>query len=72
MSKKIDTAEAVNKTETAPKFSIEKLRSNCLKLFGVTSSTFDGATYGLDGEFTVEEMKNTIDKWKKSKIKEAN
>ena len=30
----------------ASKFTIEKLRENSLKLFGVTQSTFDGVTYG--------------------------
>ena len=52
-----------------PKFPIEKLRSNCVALFGVTSSTFDGATHGLNGEFTVDEMKNVINKWQKTAIK---
>ena len=32
-------------TSPAPKFTIEKLRENSLKLFGVTQSTFDGVTY---------------------------
>lgn len=31
-------------TSPAPKFTIEKLRENSLKLFGVTQSTFDGVT----------------------------
>ena len=26
------------------KYSIEKLRGNCLKLFGISQSTFDGAS----------------------------
>lgn len=59
----------------APKFGIEKLRENCVTLFGVTSSTFDGATHGLTGEFTVEAMKEHIERWKKKsteKKKEAN
>ena len=67
---KVETAEAV---QTAPKFSVEKLRENCMTLFGVTTSTFDGATHGVSGEFTVDEMKNTIEKWQNTKIKkEAN
>ncbi|MBQ8331138.1 MAG: hypothetical protein IJX94_01395 [Clostridia bacterium] len=59
----------------APVFGIEKLRANCVTLFGVTTSTFDGATHGLEGEFTVEAMKQTIEEWKNKKIsnkKEAN
>jgi len=46
-----------------PKFSIERLRQNCLELFGVTSSTYDGAVHKLEGEFTVEQMKSHIKKW---------
>lgn len=58
-------AEATEAATTpAPKFGIEKLRANCVTLFGVTSSTFDGATHGLEGEFTVEAMKQTIEEWK--------
>ena len=71
MAKKKSTVETNETVSTAPKFTIEKLRSNCLALFGVTSSTFDGATHGLDGEFTVEEIKNTIEKWKNTTLKEA-
>ena len=67
--KKKVAEESVNTEETAPKFSIGKLRSKCLELFGVTTSTFDGATHGLDGEYTVEEMKYTIAKWKNTNIK---
>ena len=52
-----------------PKFSLEKLRENSLKLFGVTQSTFDGATHGLNGEFTVSEMTNIITNWKKREAK---
>lgn len=58
---KVEAAEA--------KFSIEKLRENCLTLFGVTSSTFDGATYGLKGDFTVEEMKKIIAEWQNKEVK---
>ena len=64
-----EKSEAVEATATAPKFTIEKLRSNCVALFGVTSSTFDGATHGLNGEYTVDEMKNAIQKWQKTAIK---
>lgn len=58
---KVEAAEA--------KFSIEAHRKNCLALYGVTSCTFDGATYGLDGEYTVEEMKNIIAKWQSKEVK---
>lgn len=66
-------SEAVETVKSEPKFPIEKLRQNCLALFGVSSSTFDGATHGLNGEYTVDEMKKTIEKWQKTSIKkEAN
>lgn len=45
------------------KFPVAKLRANCRKLFGVSSSTFDGATYGMTGEYTVEEMRSHIKEW---------
>lgn len=51
------------------KHSIEKLRANCYKLFGVTSSTFDGATHGLNDEYSVEEIKKIIERWNKKEAK---
>lgn len=53
----------------AKKFTIDKLRENCRQLFGVSTSTFVGATYGLTGTFTVAEMKAHIDKWAKEGVK---
>ena len=53
-------------TSPAPKFTIEKLRENSLKLFGVTQSTFDGVTYG---EFTVSEIKKIISNWQNKEVK---
>lgn len=60
------TGKGAAKTPAAPKspkFSVTRLRKDCLKLFGVTVSTFDGATKGLSGEFSVEEMAERIKKW---------
>ena len=54
--------------EKAEKFSLDNLRDNCYELFGVSTSTFDGATYGLVGEFTVDEMKTKINFWLKKPI----
>ncbi len=51
------------------KFSIEKLRKNCMKLFNITTSTFDGAAYGLKGEYTVSDMKDIITKWQNREVK---
>ncbi len=47
----------------ARKIPIEKLRRSSMKLFGVTPSTFDGATVSLTGKFTVAEMQAHIDAW---------
>lgn len=52
----------------APKFTIENLRSHCLDVFGVTLSTFNGAVYGLEGNFTVEEMRKHIEAWKSQTV----
>jgi len=67
--------DEVKETKTAapvkkdPAFSIERLRQDCFKLFGVTLSTFDGAMYGQSGEFTVEEARNIIKNWRGKEIK---
>lgn len=60
-----ETPATVEKAEAKPKFSIEKLRQNCYAVFGISKSTFDGATYGLNGEYTVSEIRNAIEKWQK-------
>ncbi len=62
-------AKVTGKAESAPKFPIEKLKENCLNLFGVSTSTFVGATYGMVGKYTVEEMKTHIETWKKEAVK---
>ncbi|WP_195985377.1 hypothetical protein [Clostridium sp. D33t1_170424_F3] len=53
---------------TPPKFTIARLRKECYKLFGVTVSTFDGATHGLAGTFSVAEMRSNIEKWQNKAI----
>lgn len=46
------------------KFNRDKLRSNSMKLFGVTQSTFDGAMHGhKEKEFTLKEAKAIINVW---------
>jgi len=52
----------------AAKFPIDRLRRDCFKLFGVTESTYDAATYGLAGEYAVDEMKKRIEEWQKTPI----
>mgnify|MGYP001039560927 CR=1 FL=1 len=50
-------------------FPLEKLRANCQELFGVTDCTFVGATHGMTGEHTVEEIKAQIEKWRGTEVK---
>ena len=51
-----------------PVFAIERLRDDCLSLFGVTRSTFDGAVYGMEGEFSVGEMEECIKRWMERRV----
>lgn len=61
--------KAAPKEAAAPKFMVEKLGANCRQLFGVSTSTFAGATYGMTGKYTVEEMRAHIEAWKKKGVK---
>lgn len=52
------------KAPEEPKFPYDVLKANCVKLFGVTSSTFIGATIGKEGNnYTIAQMKQIIDDW---------
>lgn len=64
-TKPVENGQKTEDIKPAQKFPLEKLRANCLKLFGVTTSTFVGATHGMRGNFSVEEMKKQIEDWKK-------
>jgi len=55
-------------TKKMPRFTIARLRRDCLKLFGITVSTFDGATLDMTEEFTVEEMRSHIKKWLNKRV----
>lgn len=63
MASKSKAATPAGKTAEERQIPIENLRRSCNKLFGVTPSTFDGATVGLTGKFTVAEMQSIIEKW---------
>jgi len=52
-----------------PKYTLDQLRKHTLELFGVETYIFDGATYGMAGEYSVEEIKNTIERWGKKEAK---
>ena len=47
------------------KFSVESLGAHCRELFGCSSVTFAGATAGMEGEYSVRQMKEHIDAWSK-------
>lgn len=54
----------------AVKYQLSKLRDNAEQIFGVSSCTFAGATAKLpDGEYTIEEIKATIQKWQNKEVK---
>lgn len=68
--KKADTdkdgaAVAAPAAVATPKYTAGRLRKDCYALYGVSTSTFDGANVGIDpdAEFTVEEMARRIKKW---------
>lgn len=68
MATKKPTAQAVKQeAEATPaaerKITVAKLREACVTLFDISPSTFDGAAYGLEGEYTVEEMRGIINDW---------
>lgn len=63
-SKKTATAKEPEKY-----YAIEKLRANCRRLFGVSTSTFAGATYGMDGYYTVKQIKSRIEAWGKKGVR---
>lgn len=57
-------AAVADDTAKEPKFKVEKLRANSMKLFSVTTSTFDGAMYGhKETEMTINEAGTIINKW---------
>lgn len=68
-TEKAGTEAATPEKAQAPKFTVERLAANCRQLFGVSSCTYAGATHGMTGEYTVEEMKKQIEEWKKKEVK---
>lgn len=68
-TKEVAETETVMQAKTPKKYSVEQLQGNCRKLFGVSTSTFVGATHKMTGKYTVEEMKAHIEAWKKKGVK---
>ena len=54
---------------SATKFPIDTLGKHSRELFGCSSTTFAGATAGLTGEYTVEEMEKVIKDWSEKEVK---
>ncbi len=54
---------------TPQKFPLEKLATGCKTLFGVSASTFAGATAGMTGDYSIAEIKEHITKWLKKEVK---
>jgi hypothetical protein len=77
MAEKTKTASVeaeVTKSDEKPKdreFPINVLRSNSIKLFGITSSTFDGAFFGEDAsvKITIADAQKKINTWLGKEIK---
>lgn len=63
-------AEESEKVSDQRKFPYEVLKESCMKLFRVTSSTFIGATVGMEnGSYSIAEMQIIIDEWLKKEVK---
>ena len=49
-------------------FSLEHLRRDCRKLFGISQSTFDAVVYKLDGKYTIEKRQEMIKAWQNKPV----
>jgi len=66
--KKSAPAQGESASKTVCKFPLDRLRVDCFQLFGVTASTFDGATRKLKGDVTVEAVKAAINSFQDAKL----
>lgn len=56
--------QSTQPVEQEPRFLVTKLRENSISLFGVTSSTFDGAFCGCEEtEMSINDAKARISDW---------
>ena len=65
-------SEKISESKPAPKasvFPVKRLRDDCVRLFGVTQGTFDGAMHGQSGDMSVNDAKQRISTWLKTPIK---
>lgn len=68
MAKKPEAEGAELQQQEVHKAPVEKFRRYCIDLFGVTPSTFDGATAGLTGEYSADELKAHIKNWLEKEV----
>ena len=68
-NKKAVETEAPAQGKVVKKYTVERLQAACRRLFGVSTSTFVGATYGMTGSYTIEEMRARIEAWCKKGVK---
>ncbi len=63
-------AKTTETTAQEAKYKLSKLRENSKALFGISKSTFDGATVGLDAEkeYSKAEVKSAVEVWLKKPI----
>ncbi len=63
------TAASNQPAKKEPTFTRATLRAGCVKTFGCTSSTFDGAFFDKeDKEYTISEAKKIIEEWLKKEV----
>ncbi len=58
-------AAAKPKADAEKVYALSDLRSSSVKLFGVTTSTFDGAMQKQKGPLSIAGAKAIIENWKK-------
>lgn len=66
---KIDPAKET--VEEAIKYDVAALRQGSFEVFGVTTSTFDGAFYDVDTskQYSIDEARSIITKWLNKEVK---
>ena len=63
------TAASNQPAKKEPTFTLATIRAGCVKTFGCTSSTFDGAFFDKeDKEYTISEAKKIIEEWLKKEV----
>lgn len=52
-------------------YEYSQIRKDCLKLFGITTSTFDGATTDINKQnsYTIQEVQDVINNWLKKEVR---